>query len=520
MTRDILWNERELWALREDVTFDIEPDGGPARIRGHWGDYTIPHPSPLARDMLFRMSLGPVSLQNVLAGKITQPDTDFNELAAILEKIQPLILRSVGSTTGQPLMTVVPLTVKSRFRLAPLEPGRLIRLSRFAGLRSDGTALCIESPLALHRVLLQKTEAAGLATELATPVTPAALIRARPGAESVTLAMLEYLTAAGMVVAADDESRFAEDHDPAVSGWSPVDMLFHTRSTLGRHDHNFGLAFTRREAAPPEPVVAPQSADYVELDRPRWDELLDTDPPLAVAIEGRHSVRQATGTVRLADLGTILYRVARVRSQIVLGDPGPAGQNAYELSDRPYPSGGACYELEFYVTVTDCDGLAPGTYHYDPLGHRLEPVKGEQGAIEELLGCARVAAALDAPPPVLVSMTARFRRLSWKYPGLAYRLVLMHVGVVMQNLYLVCTAMRLAPCAVGSVSIEAAARGLGTDWRSQPCVGQFIIGGEPADDEEPAGGQWLAVNDAHWAGLSRAILLEKNPLSHREGEAP
>jgi SagB-type dehydrogenase family enzyme len=514
-----LWKERELWALREDVRVDMEPNGGPARLHGHWGDYTIPSPSLLARDVLFRMSLGPVSLQNAVKGKAAHPGTQIDELAAILEQLQPLILRSIGTASGQPLLTVMPLTVRSKFQPLPLDPGRPVRLSRFAGLRTNGNALCIESPFALHRILLHRPEASALVTELARPVTPAALLRARAGAESVTAGMLEYLVATGVVVQADggtsaggkaEEARFAEDHDPAVADWSPVDMMFHTRSTLGRHDHSFGLTRPQRETTPPEPVVAPQSADSIELSRPRWEDLLEADPPLTVAIEGRHSTRRDAGTVRLAELATLLYRVARVRSQVALGDPDPAGCPRYELSDRPYPSGGACYELEFYVTATDCAGLAPGTYHYDPQGHRLEPVHGEQGAVEELLACARAAAALDSRPPVLISITARFRRLSWKYPGLAYRLVLMHVGVVIQNLYLVCTAMRLAPCAVGSVSIEAAARGLGTDWRTQPCVGQFIVSGRPADGDEQGHSEWRDVNDAQWATLAKAILHHRS----------
>jgi hypothetical protein len=34
----------------------------------------------------------------------------------------------------------------------------------------------------------------------------------------------------------------------------------------------------------------------------------------------------------------------------------------------------------------DCDGLARGVYHYDPLGHRLEPVPAVPAAVGELLG--------------------------------------------------------------------------------------------------------------------------------------
>jgi hypothetical protein len=102
-------------------------------------------------------------------------------------------------------------------------------------------------------------------------------------------------------------------------------------------------------------------------------------------------------------------------------------------------------------------------------------------------------------------MTVRIGRLSWKYEWLVYRLALLHVGIMTQNLYLVCTAMRLAPCAVGSVSITVAARALGTDWRAEPCVGQFVVGRQPSSPggARPAGRD---VNDADWACRARAEL--------------
>jgi SagB-type dehydrogenase family enzyme len=220
--------------------------------------------------------------------------------------------------------------------------------------------------------------------------------------------------------------------------------------------------------------------------------------------------RYAAAAMTVAELGELLYRTARVRSMITLAaggygdaDDGDTPAAGDELSDRPYPSGGAGYELELYVTVGNCAGLPAGVYHYDPFGHRLEPVSSDPGTVNELLNGARVAAAMDDLPPVLITMTARFRRLSWKYEGLAYRLVLMHVGVLIQNLYLVCTAMRLAPCALGSVSIDTAARAFGTDWRIEPCVGQFIVGREPGGYDGDIGRRWN-VNDAEWADLARA----------------
>jgi hypothetical protein len=57
--------------------------------------------------------------------------------------------------------------------------------------------------------------------------------------------------------------------------------------------------------------------------------------------------------------------------------------------------------------------------------------------------------------------------------------------------------MGLAPCALDAVDIDVAARAFGADWRTEPCVGQFLVGGQPD------------VNGAHRADrahLSRMLL--------------
>jgi hypothetical protein len=62
--------------------------------------------------------------------------------------------------------------------------------------------------------------------------------------------------------------------------------------------------------------------------------------------------------------------------------------------------------------------------------------------------------------------------------------------------------MGLAPCALDAHSIEVAARAFGTDWRVEPCVGQFLVGGRPGVTD--AGASWRRdVNDARWADLAR-----------------
>ncbi len=487
----------ELWSLREDVSLEGDPFRDPVRLYGRWGDITIPRSSPLVRETLYRMGLGPISLENATSAAAipargpyqdaAEIRAQVTELRSVLQRLQPLIVRSLAQKSGQPLLSVVPLTMRSRFHPVPLAAGAPFRLSVYACLRADGREYSLESPLSLHRVVLHRTAAMRLIAPLASPITPAAFTAALSRAEPAAGRVLEYLAAAGMVVGAQEagnSSVFAEDLDIAVVGWSPVEMMFHIRSTLGRHDHNFGVTYPAGTTHPVEPVVKPQASRHIPLHRPRWDDLRRSDPPVVVAMEVRRSVRRyAEGPITAEQIGDLLYRTARVRSLITAApggqDPPDVPASGTPYSNRPYPSGGACYELELYLTVASCTGLANGVYHYDPLGHRLEPVSADRAAADELLSAACMTAALDSPAQVLISMTARFRRLSWRYEGLAYRLVLMHVGVLMQNLYLVCAAMGLAPCALDAVDIDVAARAFGADWRTEPCIGQFLVGGKP-----------------------------------------
>jgi SagB-type dehydrogenase family enzyme len=491
----------ELWSLRDDVSLDAGSGDAPLRLSGRWGEVAIARPSGDIRELLARMRLGPISLENVSGVRGDDRATVLARLHRVLDHLQPLVIRTLARETGQPLISVVPITSRSRFHPVPLAPGVRVRLSSFAQLRTNGTEFVVESPLALHRVVLHRSEAVCLVGALGRFVTADEAATAAGRDRGFAADLLGYLRAAGMLSSADA--------DPELAGWSPGDLMFHTRSTLGRHDHDFGATYPSGNGQCPEPVVKQRRAGTgIALHRPRWEELRCTDPPFTAVLEARRSVReQGSSPVTAEELGDLLYRAARVRSLIAAS----AGDEP-ALSDRPYPGGGARYELELYVTVHQCAGLAPGVYHYDPAGHQLEPLDTDAAAGTELLGSARVATGMDRLPSVLITITARFLRVSWKYEGLPYALVLMDAGALIQTLYLVCTAMRLAPCAIGSVYTDVAARAFGTDWRVEPGVAQLVVNraGEPVAEDT---GFWRPVNDASWRDRAAAMLKPCYPPS-------
>jgi len=491
------------WSFREDVYIEPEPHRGSVVVHSRWEDVILPSPGPTVLEAMRRMSLGPISLDNVI-----REEAERLELEAILDGLQHMVVRSFGFDPEQPTMSVIPLTQRSRFRLPAVPLLHPIRLSRFALIRTDGNNYHVESPLSLHRVILHRPEAMPGVGSLIRPVAPSAI-----GPESWPV--VAYLMAAGMVVQAVEEDPFRptvfeEDIDPALVAWSPVDLMFHTRSTLGRHDHDFGATYPMGDEWSVEPVVKPGPSEVpvgaepvsVALPRPKWGELLAADPPLTAVVEAsRHTRHYGERQLTAGELGELLYRTARVRS--LVGSPDESSTTS--TSDRPYPSSGGSYELELYATVDRCADVPRGIYHYDPLRHRLEPIGFDPADVDELLETGKVAANLDATPPVLITITARFRRLSRKYNGLSYSLVLKNVGALTQTLSLVCTAMGLAACRLDSSDIEVTGRVFGLDWRVESSVGGFVVGHRLVPEPSRFSGRY-AANDADWVVQARAAL--------------
>ena len=85
---------------------------------------------------------------------------------------------------------------------------------------------------------------------------------------------------------------------------------------------------------------------------------------------------------------------------------------------------------------------------------------------------------MDAPatPQVVITIAARFGRVSWKYSSLAYALILKDVGVAIQTLYLMATDMGLGGCAIGSTNIDLFAKMTGVEFHVEGPVGQFALG--------------------------------------------
>jgi len=208
--------------------------------------------------------------------------------------------------------------------------------------------------------------------------------------------------------------------------------------------------------------------------------------PFARLLEERHSTRDFDDNqpITLGELARLLDGAARVRAKwtsTVDMDGGPE----VSYAARPYPSGGSAYELELYLTVANCHGLARGFYHYDADRHALVPISAHAQELEAQLAAAEFAMGAAGTPQILITIAARFGRVSWKYSALAYSLILKDVGVLMQTLYLMATDMGLGGCAIGTNNIDLFAKITGLEFHVEGPVGQFALG-RPGSADAPA----------------------------------
>src|SRR5208282_2609445 len=356
----------------------------------------------------------------------------------------------------------------------PLGDADALVLSRFAYMRRRGAEMVLESPRAgaLFKICDPK-----IATVLAMLSTPQKIRQLRRQEGFPGVAFLALLVDSQIVFKTDAASvnrlRTAED-DPDFALWDFHDLLFHTRSTQGRHANPIGGVYPHEGLISLLPAVRPawpgEKIDLRKVSAANPEAIL----PVAKLLLERHSTRSFDDRrpITLAELSRFLDGTARVLSR---------SDTKLDLDDgghtvRPYPSAGGSYELELYLAVNLCEGLARGFYHYDAAAHVLAPIGVPGNELEALLAGAEYAMGAPAAPQILITIAARFGRISWKYSSIAYALILKDVGVFMQTLYLMATDMGLGGCAIGIENIDLFAKMTGVEFHVEGPVGQFAIG--------------------------------------------
>jgi SagB-type dehydrogenase family enzyme len=398
----------------------------------------------------------------------------------LLEQLQRRGLIGYGADAdGTRLATLVPASTRFVSRPVQLRSSRRYTLSPFTHLRRSAGESVLESPLAHAQVILHDSRAAAVVGALAISATAEELCGVVGGLSADAVAgLLAMLWRADML---RDTAEVAGEH-PVMQTWEFHDLLFHARTRTDRFDAPRGATCRLAGTVAPPPALKPVPAgERQTLYRPDLAQLERDDPPMAWVQERRRSAREfnAEHPITAHQLGEFLFRVCRVKDHWQAQIDTDCGAVRMEFASRPYPAGGALYELELYAAVNICADLKSGLYFYDPSGHALVRCCNRTPQVTGLLCDAALSMGIaDGNLQVLLILAARFARVAWKYESIAYALTLKHVGVVFQTMYLAATAMGLGGCAVGSGDAELFAQAAGTDHRAEASVGEFVVGSQ------------------------------------------
>ncbi|WP_234683465.1 SagB/ThcOx family dehydrogenase [Bradyrhizobium monzae] len=376
---------------------------------------------------------------------------------------------------AQDLVVIEPQSAEYWPQPAKLSSSDTIVLSRFAYLRRRGNEMVLESPRA--GALFRICDPA-IAAALAALSQPQKIGKLRQHLASLNLGLLGLLLDSEMLIkldAKDGNGLRANEGDRQLALWDFHDLLFHTRSTEGRHANPVGGTYAHAGVVPPLPAVRPPwPGKTIPLGK-----FVTPEPasPFAKLLRARHSTRDFDDRhpVTLAELARFLDTTARVLSEWKSGADADVGPEA-TYSSRPYPAAGSAYELELYLTVSNCEGLARGLYHYDAGGHALVAIDASANQRQALSMAAEFAMDASGPPQILITIAARFGRISWKYSSIAYSLILKDVGCLIQTFYLAATDMDLDGCAIGTANIDLFAGMTGLEFHVEGPVGQFALG--------------------------------------------
>ncbi len=394
-------------------------------------------------------------------------DKEINLLARRLAKRGLLEFRLGVSRGGEDLVIIEPQTSDYWPETRPLATADALVLSRFAYMRRRGDELVLESPRA---GALFKIYDPRIATALAMLSRPQQIKRLRRQDGFPGMALLALLTDCQILLkTSDGKSPRPAEGDSDLALWEFHDLLFHARSTEGRHAYPLGGTYPHVGVISPLPALRPGwSGQKIDLPDP------GALSPFAKLLRERRSTRgfDDQRPIALDELSRFLDGTARVLSR----RNGAADVDDGGYTVRPYPCAGASYELELYLAVDKCEGLVRGFYHYDAGAHLLVSIDAATNELEALLAGATNAVGAPAPPQILITISARFGRVSWKYSSIAYSLILKDVGALLQTFYLMATDMGLGGCAIGIENIDLFAKMTGIEFHVEGPVGQFALG--------------------------------------------
>ena len=381
-------------------------------------------------------------------------------------------------------------------RLLPINPGlkqqaypeaqKEFKLSIFASIEPCLDGLDITTPLSPTTLRLQDHRLYPLIQKLVSPCTTESIRAFLPEDLCIQYRnIISLLLSSGVVGICNANNNAEIDQDAINAGWNRQDLSFHGRTRghfVDRHKEELLPRAIDRKSAPakhrriilstvslPKPSINNQNSNFYQI------------------IQTRQTIRAYNSEpVTAKGLGSLLWYSMHTREEITCD---PTLPRSYEGLLRPVASAGGLHSIELYLCIKQCIGISPGFYHYDSFDHTLGKMSDLNKPCQSMLEmavnttCRAPQAASVSPsqgqqPDVLIVMATRYERNASLHSetGLAYALILKDAGSIYQQLYLVATALGLAPCGLSFGSSELFEQVSGISGKVECSVGEFMIG--------------------------------------------
>ncbi|AAY79925.1 nitroreductase [Sulfolobus acidocaldarius] len=144
---------------------------------------------------------------------------------------------------------------------------------------------------------------------------------------------------------------------------------------------------------------------------------------------------------------------------------------------RMFPSAGNLAETEVYLISLYTD-LEKGVYHYDPVEGSLDVLSNDLD--EELMLQAIKNSLPDITfVPLIILLTSLYWKPMVKYGNRGARFSLIDTGIVIENFYLVATALGLGISAIGGFNDDFFNKLIGVGMeKGEVVIGMLVVGEE------------------------------------------
>ncbi len=254
--------------------------------------------------------------------------------------------------------------------------------------------------------------------------------------------------------------------------WDFQDLNFHYRTRNGFHLKPLGATWRGKSL---DIKINDFSTDFLSeniyLPKPSKN---ISQPGFFDVIESRKSIYNygKEKLISIDQISKLLWYSYRIKYDKIQSD-----KNDIERTSRPVPGAGNIHELELYILVNKSQNIKEGFFHYNPRCHSLEIIKdGICDNSKILLKGCKDACNMKEIPHILIIIAAEYGKLACKYEGITYSLILKNAGVLIQQLYLVSTALGLSPSAIGCGNSALFSEITGLSVLKQPSVAEFILG--------------------------------------------